>query len=64
MLEEMQISPLNPDRKNNRDWQHDSSESSKTMTDDEDSKPSAVRHLDNNNNGNNQGINLKDFEED
>jgi hypothetical protein len=34
------------------------------MTDDEDSKPSAVRHLDNNNNGNNQGINLKDFEED
>jgi hypothetical protein len=64
MLEEIKMNLQNPDHKTNRDWQHDSSESRKTMSDDEDSKPSAVWHLDNNNNGNNQGINLKDFEED
>jgi hypothetical protein len=37
------------------------------MSDDEDSKSSAVKYLENNNsndnNGNNQGINLEDFEE-
>jgi hypothetical protein len=64
MIEEIKTSPQNPYHKTNNDWQHDSSESSKTMSEDEDSKPSAVRHLGNNKNGNNQGINLKNFEED
>jgi hypothetical protein len=63
MIEEIKMSPQNPDHKPNRDWKHDSSESRKTMSDDEDSKPSAVKHLDNYNNGNNQSINLKGFEE-
>jgi hypothetical protein len=64
MLEEVRQA-----HKTNRDWHLDSF-SSDNMSNDEDSKPSAVDHLDNNNNnnnnndnGNNQGINLEDFEE-
>jgi hypothetical protein len=49
-----------------RDWRLHSS-SSESMSDDEDSKPSAINHLDNNNNidnnGNTQGINREDDEE-
>jgi Zinc knuckle len=53
--------------KTNRDW-HLNSSSSDNMSDGDDSKPSAVNHLDNNNNnsndnGNNQGINHEDFKE-
>jgi hypothetical protein len=57
----MLVEEIKQVHKTNRDWQHVSSESNETRSDDDDSKPSAVRHLDSNNNGNNQGSNLKDL---
>jgi hypothetical protein len=63
MLEEVRRA-----HKTNRDW-HINSSSSDNMSEEEASKPSAVEHLDNNNNnsnngnGNNEGINLEDYEE-